>query len=76
VFTGIEPTSRRIAAAEACLTGAELASGEAAAEAVAALSHALEPMKNSDYPIAYKLHLAGVLLSRALAKVAQAHRAA
>lgn len=76
VFTGIEPTSRRIAAAEACLTGAELASGEAAAEAVAALAHALEPMENSDYPIAYKLHLAGVLLDRALAKVAQAHRAA
>ena len=76
VFTGIEPTSRRIAAAVACLTGAELASGVAAAEAVAALARELEPMETSDYPIAYKLHLAGVLLERAFGKVAQAPRAA
>lgn len=71
VFTGVEPTSRRIARSEACLVGAELASREAATEAVAALARELEPMENSDYPADYKLHLAGVLLARALAEVAQ-----
>jgi carbon-monoxide dehydrogenase medium subunit len=76
VFTGIEPTSRRLAAAEACLVGADLASREAAADAVAALARDLDPMENGDYPPDYKLHLAGVLLARALATVAQPNPAA
>lgn len=71
VFTGIEAFPRRIEAAEACLAGTEVGSAGAVAEAVAALGNALEPMENREYPAAYKLRLAGVLLQRVLARAAQ-----
>jgi carbon-monoxide dehydrogenase medium subunit len=69
VFTGIEPSPRRITAAEDILRGAEPSAG-AAGEAAAALRSAVEPMDNSEYPPDYKLHLAGVLLTRALSTLA------
>jgi aerobic carbon-monoxide dehydrogenase medium subunit len=66
VFCGVEAAPRRQASAEACLAGASVADTAARAAAVAGLGEGMDSMASDDVPAAYRLHLAGILLGRAL----------
>jgi carbon-monoxide dehydrogenase medium subunit len=70
VFAGIEAAPRRARGLESCLAGAELPARQALAEAKATCAWELEPMEGGAYPPEYRLHLGGVLLGRALDRLA------
>jgi carbon-monoxide dehydrogenase medium subunit len=62
-FCGVEAAPRRIPAVEEIIVG----SGAVSA-ALKVLEDTLQPLESEDYPPAYRVHLAGVLLERALAR--------
>jgi aerobic carbon-monoxide dehydrogenase medium subunit len=72
VFAAIEPTPKRAREAERRLVGADILSADAATRAGGALADDLEPLEGGGYPAAYRLHLARVLLSRLLERIAKA----
>jgi len=70
VTFALGPTPTRVPGAESALAGAN-PGNEAAAEAACAALDNVEIMESGEYPVAYKRHLAAVLLRRALRRLAE-----
>jgi carbon-monoxide dehydrogenase medium subunit len=70
VFAGVEAAPRRIHVVEHALSGKSLTDAAARSDAKAALQQDLQPMEGGEYPSTYRVHLAGVLLDRALDRIA------
>jgi carbon-monoxide dehydrogenase medium subunit len=69
VFFGVEASPRRARSVEAALIGHSLIGADAPANAGATLASEFAPLASVEYPAAYRLHLARVLLARALARL-------
>jgi carbon-monoxide dehydrogenase medium subunit len=71
VFAGVEAYPRRITQVENALIGTAANDFSARAAAVEILRQALFPVESGEYPSAYRLHLAQVLLARLLDRIGQ-----
>jgi carbon-monoxide dehydrogenase medium subunit len=70
VFCGVESSPRRMSKAEACLVGVDRHLFASAARAARnALLGDLVALGSVEYPSAYRVHLAGVLLERAMTQL-------
>ena len=69
VFCGLEAAPRRMAMIESYLAGFSGADGDSVAAAQEMLMREVAPISTAGFPSAYRLHLAGVLLRRALDRI-------
>jgi carbon-monoxide dehydrogenase medium subunit len=70
-FAGVENHPRRLSKVEMALTGSLIADVPVRAAAYEILTNVLEPLEESQYPPAYRRHLARVLLDRLLTRICQ-----
>jgi carbon-monoxide dehydrogenase medium subunit len=69
VFAGVEAFPRRVTSVEDALIGLSLHDLDARAAAVELLDQSLSPLEEGEYPAAYRLQLARVLLTRLLGRI-------
>jgi len=72
-FTGVEPMPRRLSDVEACFIGSRLDEPDNRIRARTALCDTLSPIDSGEFPPAYRVHVAGELLERLAAQLANAN---